>query len=399
MMARQVVIVGAGIVGSALAAELTAEEDVEVTVVERGPRGRLVGSTGHAPGFVGVFHEDPLLTALAASSTKIYANLERSGQPGFDQVGGLEVAGSAAGLEALQRRAAAAEKQDLPAQVVDAEGAVGHAPHLVDPAGCAGGVFYPRDGSSDSRIITTSLRGQATASNARFVYDTAVTGIDIQAERVHAVHTTKDRFPADDVVLACGIWGPTVAALAGESLPLVPVGHPYVYGPVHEAPAAATPFVRWPEQHVYARDHGDRLGLGSYDHTPRPVDDASLGASAEQPWPGQVFDAAVDRALDLLPTNKRFAPVERLNGVFAMTADNLPLVGHLGDAAAGFWAAEALWVTHAAGAAHGLAELMTERTPTIDGLDALRPDRFADRPPEELTTSALRLYRDIYATT
>ena len=60
--------------------------------------------------------------------------------------------------------------------------------------------------------------------------------------------------------------------------------------------------------------------------------------------------------------------------------------------------AEALWVTHAAGAARSLARLMTGATPGIDGLDALRPGRFDGRRPDELMDRALRLYGYIYAT-
>ncbi len=41
---------------------------------------------------------------------------------------------------------------------------------------------------------------------------------------------------------------------------------------------------------------------------------------------------------------------------------------------------------------------MTGAVPDVDGLDALRPDRFADQSAEDLTDRALRLYRDIYAT-
>ncbi len=104
------------------------------------------------------------------------------------------------------------------------------------------------------------------------------------------------------------------------------------------------------------------------------------------------------QALALLPTGQRFTPEQRLNGVFSMTADNLPLLGP-SQTVDGLWIAEALWVTHAAGAAHALAQLMTDTTPTVDGLDALQPDRFADQPADQLTDRALRLYRDIYTTT
>jgi len=80
-----------------------------------------------------------------------------------------------------------------------------------------------------------------------------------------------------------------------------------------------------------------------------------------------------------------------------MTADNLPLLGPV-EALRGLWVAEALWVTHAAGAACALAQQMIGATPAIPGLAALRPDRFTGQPTNQLSDRALRLYRDIYAT-
>ncbi len=79
------------------------------------------------------------------------------------------------------------------------------------------------------------------------------------------------------------------------------------------------------EQYVYARDHGDRFGLGTYDHRPMAVGITELGIDAEQPWMARVFDPAVATALDLLSVASRFNPERRLNGVFSMTPDNLPL--------------------------------------------------------------------------
>jgi glycine/D-amino acid oxidase-like deaminating enzyme len=394
---RHVVIAGAGIVGAALAAELSAEDGLDVTVVERGPRDRLLGSTGHAPGFVGVFNEAPVLTALARASAETYEAMEHAGQVGFDRASGLEIAGTAAGMDDLHRRAALAAEQGLQAHVLDADQAVAAAPDLVDRQRCLGGVVFPEDGTARADVIVAALRDRAVRTGARFVYDMPVTAIDVRAGRVRAVHATDESLIADDVVIACGIWGPAVAALAGQSLPLVPVGHPYVYGPARGASTAATPFVRWPEHHVYARDHGDRLGLGTYDHVPLPVESSVLGTDAEQPWSTEVFDPAVQQAIELLPSAQRFIPSERLNGVFSMTADNQPLLGPLGNTK-GLWAAEALWVTHAAGAARGLADLMMDRPSRIAGLDTLQPTRFEARTPEELTAAALHHYRDIYAT-
>ncbi|KLT40138.1 hypothetical protein CC85DRAFT_304459 [Cutaneotrichosporon oleaginosum] len=75
-----IAIVGAGIVGSCLAAQLAPH--ARVLLVDRDVRG-LRGSTGHAPGF------------LAKRTVASY----RAIPGGFDVVGGLEVVRRVRGLE------------------------------------------------------------------------------------------------------------------------------------------------------------------------------------------------------------------------------------------------------------------------------------------------------------
>lgn len=397
-MSRRIVIIGAGVAGSALAAELAAVPDADVVVLERGPAGRLPGSTGHAPGFVGLLGEASHLTELARVSAATYEGLRHNGRCGFDRVGGLEIAGSPAAAATLERRAALAADAQLSVRLLTAQQAVDAAPELVDPSHCRAGLLFAEDGTARARTITAALVARAQATGVQFRYDTTVTDISITDGRVCGVRLgSGDELPADDIVLAAGVWGPAVAAMAGQQLPLVPVAHPYVHGPTRPA-SAPSPFVRWPEHHVYARDHGDRLGLGTYDHTPVPVHVAELGDGAERPWTS-AFEAAVDQARQLLPTKSQFRVDTRLNGVFSMTADNQPLLGpipHLD----GLWAAEALWVTHAAGAAALLARQMTGDLREDDGpaVHALRPERFDSQPADQLEREALRLYRDIYAT-
>lgn len=390
-MARKIVVIGAGIVGTSIAAQLP--EDVSVTVLDQGPSGRLQGSTGHAPGFVGLLNEVPVLTELARASAELYDDLELDGVRGFDHVGGVEVASTPETAAKLEERAELAAQAGLPHRLLDAAETVALAPELIDPAHCLRGLHYAQDGTARAGIITAALRKR---SRARFVDDAAVVGIELRGNRVSSVRTATESFPADDVVLASGIWGPVVASLVDQRIPLTPVAHPYAYGPKRAESAVSTPFVRWPEQHVYARDHGDRLGLGTYDHTPQPVPLDRLGRIAEQPWPGELFDDAVGRAMELLPEAHRFPVAERLNGVFSMTPDNLPFLGAFPDVT-GLWSAVAIWVTSAGGAARGLVELMCDKPSSFPGIDRLRPDRFDGQDPADLEARALRLYRDIYA--
>ncbi|MFI6790357.1 FAD-dependent oxidoreductase [Nonomuraea sp. NPDC050383] len=86
------VIHGAGIVGCALADEVTERGRADVTVVEQGPLHATGGS--HAPG--PVFRIDPskAMTEFAAYTVREYGGLTLGGRPRFDRVGGLDVATS-----------------------------------------------------------------------------------------------------------------------------------------------------------------------------------------------------------------------------------------------------------------------------------------------------------------
>jgi hypothetical protein len=180
-------------------------------------------------------------------------------------------------------------------------------------------------------------------------------------------------------------------------MPLTPVAYPYVFGPVHSELFQTAPFVRWPDAHVYAREHGNRLGLGTYNHVPIAVPVEELGRLEKLPWRGEPFDLAIEIAISLLPPDRQFRPAQQLNGVFSMTPDNLPLLGPI-SGVDGLWVAEAVWITHAAGAARMLVDMMSNRDGEIDRLTTLSPVRFEGQPVAALEARSLRLYRDIYST-
>ena len=52
MAQRRIVIIGAGVVGAALADELVLRGQPEITVVDKGPLFATGGSSSHAPGLI-----------------------------------------------------------------------------------------------------------------------------------------------------------------------------------------------------------------------------------------------------------------------------------------------------------------------------------------------------------
>ena len=124
-----------------------------------------------------------------------------------------------------------------------------------------------------------------------------------------------------------------------------------------------------------------------------PATQADLVEGAGLAWVAESFEQAIARAEELLPAASRFEPVSRVNAVFAVTPDNLPLLGPVGTIP-GVWSAQALWLAHAAGAARALAAAIVTDAALAPELD---PNRFAGRDPDELRASAMRRYGDIYA--
>ena len=386
----RVIIIGAGIAGSSLARELAAGRDVEVVVLEAADGDdSLRGSTGYAPGFVGLYNDAPVLTQLARDSAEVYDGFPHA----FRRAGGLEVATTQDGAEELARRAEEAGRAALAVAEVGAAEVSQLAPAVVGTDRMVSAWAYADDAIAYTRLLVQGIRGEARARGARFVAGATVVAIDPAADGELLVTVEGgERFAADAVVLCGGVWAPSLAALVGVELPLIPVAHPYVYSPPR-ADFQSGSFVRWPEHHVYARVHGDRLGLGTYDHVPVPATQADLVEGAGLAWVAESFEQAIARAEELLPAESRFEPVSRVNAVFAVTPDNLPLLGPVGTIP-GVWSAQALWLAHAAGAARALAAAIVTDAALAPELD---PNRFAGRDPDELRASAMRRYGDIYA--
>ncbi|MEO3754961.1 FAD-dependent oxidoreductase [Streptomyces sp. B6B3] len=392
----EVVVIGAGIVGCALADELTARGWRNVTVLERGPlptEGRTVGSSGHAPGLVFATSPSRTLTHLARYTIEKYAALGC-----FDAVGGLEVATTRERWADLARRAGLAASWGVTAELLTPE-QCGRRWPLLDAARVLGGFHTPGDGLADSPLACRRQAERAIARGATFLGRHAVTGVERTPDgrRVAGVVTDQGTFAADVVVSAAGFWGPVIGALAGLSVPLQPLAHQYARStPVPGLdPGPRLPILRHQDRDLYLRQHGDRLGIGSYAHRPMPVDPFATPAS-ELPFGAEEFAASWADAAELVPALAEARIAEGLDGVFSFTPDGMPLLGESPELR-GFWLAEAVWVTHSAGAARAVAEWLVDGRPGSD-VHACEADRFeeAQRSPRYVAERGAQNFVEVY---
>ncbi|RAL14855.1 NAD(P)/FAD-dependent oxidoreductase [Aspergillus homomorphus CBS 101889] len=381
-----IAVIGAGIVGSALAYFLSSSGDSKKIVLIDRSFTPLKGSTGHAPGFVGQYNESDVLTRLAKDTVNEYKKIPG----GFDVVGGLELATSPAGADRLKQRHDSAKRAGLEAELISPEKAISMAPALMQGDYTAA-LHFAGDGAANAIRITTFFQDEARARGVQLLQADA-TKIHEANGQVNGVMTTAGFVQAKKVVIATGIWAPELCS-SQTPIPIVPVAHPYMYGEYHELSAHKAPWVRWPEHHVYARDHGTFYGLGSYDHPPfaQQPSETAIGSWIED------FTATLDTAMKFIPEQTKLVIREKFNGIFSMTPDNMPLVGLVAETA-GLYMAAAVWVTHAAGSAKFLTQLIQGEA--VDGTlkKALDPNRFQGREMKELTQESLDGYNHIYKT-
>ncbi|MFG1931945.1 FAD-dependent oxidoreductase [Mycobacterium sp. NPDC048908] len=375
MTTPRVVIIGAGIVGANLADELTARGWDRVTVLDQGPLPLTGGSSSHAPGLVFQTNATKAMTDFARYTVEKFAAMDLDGQWCFNHVGGLEVATTPQRLAELHRRQGWATSWGVEATVLEPDDCLRMHP-LLDESKILGGLYVPTDGLAKAPRVVVALVRRAQARGAVFRDSTKVTGIEHSGGHVTGVTTQEGTVPADIVVSCAGFWGPDVGAMVGMDVPLLPLAHQYVktdqipqlVGRNTEASEAGLPILRHQDQDLYFREVVDCLGIGSYAHRPMPVDLRDLTDAADVsassmpsmlPFTDEDFVGPWEQCKLLLPCLERAKVDSGFNGIFSFTPDGGPLIGESSDIS-GFWIAEAVWVTHSAGVARAVAQLLVD---------------------------------------
>jgi len=378
----RVVIIGAGIVGCSIADELVLRGWSNVTVVDQGPLFKTGGSTSHAPGIIFQTNASKTIQTFAMRTIAKAATLTLDGRWCLNPVGSLELALTEDRVRELHRRQGWATSWGLAGRVIDPDEAARLWPY-VDRDRILAAYHCPSDGLTDSVRVSEAQARRAVEGGARFLGDHTVTGIRTDDGRVRAVITDRGEIAADIVVCAAGIWGPRVGAMVGMTMPLQPLAHQLSWTTVIPevvaygiAPEQETihPNIRVQDRDMYFREYPDRLAVGGYGHVPLPVDAADLLHPRDAPVMPSVLEFTPDTFAETWSWAEELVPVLRrpetridhaINGIFSFTTDGMPLMGESRDVA-GFWVAEAVWVTHALGVGGAMAEWLVEGGSTLD---------------------------------
>ena len=243
------------------------------------------------------------------------------------------------------------------------------------------GSFYtPEVSVVDSLRAGTLMREYAQGQDALTICaSTEVTGVDAENGRVRRVHTDQGPIETEYLFIACGIWSPRIARMAGATIPLTPAVHQMIsVGPIplfEDKPGEIFyPIVRDVDTNMYERQNGSDMEVGSYAHRAilmAPDEIPSIEESAlsptELPFTEDDFELQYEQALELMPEilSVEGAGIRHaINGLLSLTPDGMPLLGE--TEVKGVWSVAAIWIKEAPGIARAVAEWVTDGASEVD---------------------------------
>jgi glycine cleavage system aminomethyltransferase T/glycine/D-amino acid oxidase-like deaminating enzyme len=372
----RVVVIGAGIVGNSMAWHLARLGWRDIVLLEKGALPSPGGSTGHASNFIFLTDHSKEMTAFTVDSVDQYRELGV-----FTQTGGIEVARTKERMQELTRRVTSSKSWGVePIELLTPAQVKQKVPFLNEKV-ILGGAYWPGVGVVDSLEAGTLMRRKAQELGALTVATgVEVTGLDTENGRIKRVRTDSGDIEAKTVVIACGVWSPRIAAMAGASIPLTPAIHQMIdIGPVamfeHITDPVGFPIIRDVDTNMYERQHGNEFEIGSYAHRPILMDPDDIPSIAEAalsptmlPFTQEDFDPQLEEALELFPEivgDEKAGVKLAINGLLSLTPDGNPILGETPEVN-GLWSAAAIWIKEAPGIAKTIAEWMTNAEPEID---------------------------------
>ncbi len=369
---RDIVIVGAGVVGCSVAFHLARSGASGVLILER-EAVPGAGSTSRANGGIRAQFTTEVNLAMSLASMAILDALapEIGDPPVYRKAGYLFLTGDPVRLRAMQAAAAFQRERGVDVEVLDAAGVRARAPFVSGPL--VGGTYGARDGFIDPGGLAGFFLREAIRAGVRVRYGTEVTGLERRAAGRLAVRTATETIEAEIVVNAAGPWAAGLATMLGVALPVEPVRrHILVSGPCPSIPPLI-PMTIDADTGILVRREGDRIAV-AYSNPDEPA-----GFVTE-------FDPAFPERL-AEPLDLRFPSIAAAGldlkrswaGLYEVTPDHHAVIGAV-PGAPGFILANGFsghGVMHAPAAGLAVAETIVRgRSETVD-VASLSIERFA----------------------
>ena len=263
----QVVVVGGGVVGCAVAYHLTRRGWTDVVLLDR--KKLTSGTTWHAAGLVTQARGTSGLRRVVQQSLEVFRDLEAHTGIGYQRTGTVHLAATTDRWEEIRRQAAAVTAEGIVTEVLAPEQIPGLFP-LLDPSGLIGGIHYPQDGRGNATDTTIAMARAAAAAGAMLIENLEVLEVVVAGGRARGVRTEAGDIEAEYVVNATGMWGRQFGQPHGVNLPLQALEHYYVVTEDVPGLGSGWPTVKSSDDCAYVKDDAGKLLVGFFEPGSRP---------------------------------------------------------------------------------------------------------------------------------
>lgn len=223
MLTYDVAVVGGGVIGLSVAAELRRISALKVVVLERHSTPGQESSS-RANGGVRAQFRSPANIQFSLYSIAEFESIEIANPQtlGFTQAGYLFLAGTSESEQRLRTDIRVQRDMGVDVSWVDPDEVLRLAP-IVEASGLRGGSFSHRDGFIDPHAVIVARWRQAKDLGVDFSFDTEVQAIEVTGEHQFKIRSDSNELRTAWVVNAAGAAAGYVAQLLGVELPVIPV--------------------------------------------------------------------------------------------------------------------------------------------------------------------------------
>lgn len=314
----EVVIIGGGVIGCAIAYHLAANGQKDIVVLEK--QFLASGSTGRCGAGVRQQWGTEMNCRLSSGSARDFENmneeLEYDGDIEFIQGGYLLVAYTDHQVEQFKKNVILQNSLGIKSKFLTPLEAKEIVPHL-NIAPLMAATFHDKDGHANPFHVTQAYANAARRLGVEINTYTTVTGIKREGDKVTGVITDKGEISAPIVVNAAGGYADVVAQMAGVDIPTYSERHQIlVTEPVE---AFQGPMVMSFHHNTYCQQtpHGSFImGMGEVE---------PHGHRIMSSW--QFLKEMSDKITEMLPPLRHLRVVRQWAGLYHMSPDRTPILG------------------------------------------------------------------------
>ncbi len=261
MQTADILVIGGGVLGGAVAFYLAKQKAGRVIVLER--HSVAQGNSSLAAGLLTRGRFKSYLIPMVLETYKAMDEVESiTGESlGAHRTGCLYAAVSPAHQKEIRELVTVSSQAGLKADWLDIIEAARLVPWLKLPR-TASAIFMPEDGYIDGYTLASGYIRAAKKLSVEIQEQTEVLSICQEGQRVIGVKTTQGAFSAALVIDAAGVWAGTLARELGIGFPMAPVRSHYWITAEHPSFSPQQPFVILPDARAYARPETNRLLFG-----------------------------------------------------------------------------------------------------------------------------------------